>query len=253
VADAVLKANQIKPIHGKLCQQLRGYFESDVLIHPRIEGWENAFGLKFVEFDMKAQGPLAFVRAQRSQRNITCPVILLRPFENDPEVPGAWCAWYEKWNVEGNRRFTFETASITFFWGTVGFNYSDNTLRQAFRAEWDLGKSGVNGAQPHWQIDWLIYPDEYVAPRLQQDLTVLEELQPGTQGMLQPYTLTTLKGLSISRIHLGMRGWQGDEEEPKCWQFRPENLAEDLMVWAQRTLAYVEHQFQSYRYQITEQ
>jgi hypothetical protein len=253
VADAELTSKQIKAFHAKLFAQLRNHFESDLLSHPRIEGWENAFGLDSVEFDMRADGPLAFVRAQRSQRTATCPVVLLRPFENDPEEPGAWAAWYEKWNVKGNRRFSFETASLTFFWGTVGFNYSGNTLRQVFRAEWDLGRSGANGAQPHWQIDWLIYPDEYVPPGLQQDLTDLEESRPDIQDVLHEYTQTPRKGLSISRIHLGMRGWRGDEEEPKCWQFRPENLAEDLIVWAQRTLAYVGQQFQSYRYKIGEQ
>jgi hypothetical protein len=117
------------------------------------------------------------------------------------------CAWVS-WHEEWEktmRQFRLMRAGFTFAWGP-----SRDVRDTLFRAEWEQCGTN-NAAHPHWQVDTLL-PDS---------------------------------DISVSKIHFGMSGWQGDGPSPQCWQAVARCDA-DVIQWAIRSLEYARQQINDY-------
>jgi hypothetical protein len=125
-----------------------------------------------------------------------------------------------------------------------------NALEQAFAGHFVPAierESTTTGAQPHWQVDWIIVSDGYVPPRVRETLTALGELTPVIESVAQELVQPARGGLSISKVHLGMMGWRNEGRMPVSWQHPLRHVATDLRTWATQALSYARDQIVKYQ------
>jgi hypothetical protein len=149
-----------------------------------------------------------------------------------PPVAHAWVSWFEAWKKVRNTDFALVSAGWSVFWGFRG----QDKIR-VLRAEWDPPQpdSPSNYPQPHWHVDARAAPQTMVpSPGAIGAAPALEELAvPGSGPRLSGT-------IDISRVHLGMGGWDNDSLAPACWQRTFSGDCNDLRIWSLNTLLYLQ-------------
>ena len=242
----ILKPGTIDTFHRQLRECLRPLLTYEAEVDCRA-GWEKRFARKDVLFDLVPIERLRMDRANRKGADDECRVCPINVV-GFPQYT-IWASWHERWRSLGEGRFSLKDACWTFFRGQSGIVLK----QQLFRAEWaDVCWMGGEAAQPHWhfdsqQVELVYVPAEKVGARPDQAQAddAIEELEDiGVSA--EP---VALEEVDLGDIHLGMGGWTNPDtlgESHKCWQCQPRNTRE-LLVWAQRTLVYVQRQLERLR------
>lgn len=241
----IRKSGTIDVFHRHLRENLKPLLTYEVdVICPR--GWEKRVAPNEVLFDLVPRDRSRMNKARRSVEGdcVVCPI-------NVPGFPQytIWASWRDCWLSCGEGEFALKDACWTFFRGESGIVLK----QQLFRAEWaDVCWMGGEAAQPHWhfdsqQVELVYVPAEKVGARPDQAQAgdAVEELEDiGVSA--EP---VALEEVDLGDIHLGMGGWTNPDtlgESHKCWQCQPQSTR-DLLVWAQRTLVYVQRQLERLR------
>ncbi len=147
----ILTASKVTGLHGRISRAVTKHLGYPVTIKEVTPGnWRQFSPGRRVDFQ-------AFADLRQSDRAADVHgnsrhVITL----SGPPFPvldsGPWASWYEEWRAEGGRRFSFLTATWTFFYGLPG---QQRMKRQLFRGEWrKFAASGDQFAHPHWHFDF---------------------------------------------------------------------------------------------------
>ena len=185
--------------------------------------------------------PLEFVERERGGR---APVVALYP-PQAYDTPTVWVSWYERWERGEAGDAEVRNISATFYWGIA-----NRRRKQLLRAEWDtLEAQPQTAGQPHWQIDTELVGETYettvglLQPLTTSSSSLIELPSEESPSELVELTPTGLQEISLSRLHLGMAGWENATTYPGCWR---RDLAADrtaISAWAARTLRHAADQF----------
>lgn len=259
-ASGTVSASRISQLHGTLRTRLRETLDGlDVVIEEREL-------LEFERWGAQQQGAIEFfLRRPRSAiqswaarepgSDMRTPIVPLPVGSTRRKaIPLKWwVAWRERWIARGAKEFAFDSAGWSLFCST---NDQDHLL--LLRAEWDKTDPAnpPNAGQPHWHVhrvlDMLPFerpfePDEGIGGSVADEDGLNEEdaivaLHPDGSGLVEEGRVPTSR-IGITRVHLGMAGWEYPGEPPLCWQYPVgEEVIDHIGRWASASLKYLQSQ-----------
>ena len=270
----IATASRINQLHTNLTRSFGELLTEPVTILDRAER-------EFIVWRQTQSGELEFfMRAVDRRRQASAlkehgsadrtPIVRLPIGETRRKpVPLAWwVAWRETWVAEGAEKFSFKTAGCSLYCST-----DDVAHQLLLRAEWDWPdpEKPMNAGQPHWHIhrvlDLVGSESVSLQPRPAShpvDTTPtpftgavasavatdggLVELEPGEPIAAADAGLVELSEMpvaraEITRVHLGMGGWDNHATTPRAWQRSLDgDVIKTLSEWAPAAMRYVQSQ-----------
>jgi hypothetical protein len=229
----------IEVFHGKLVRVIREVTTAKCMIKPLTHTAHSANTRMYALASRKDQAPLELVDRDRGGR---APVIPFFP-PSDLLSSTVWMSWFERWDRDEGGALHVRNVSATFYWGVA-----NRKRKQLLRAEWDASDhSPVTAAQPHWQVDTELIGDAYMAtvalPEMPSSDSLVELPLDDNGRELVELTPSGVHEISLSRLHLGMGGWQNASSHPACWKHNVGVNNSTLALWAERTLRHAADQF----------
>ena len=248
----MVRTEELRRLHSTMGQRIKAVLGYAVTLSPTDASnrWPRFGAGRPVVFDMMSDDLDAEIDSARDDLGHSRPALLLLELEHWERA--IWVAWREQWESTGDGCYRLDSLGWTFFHGMAR---PMSRMVQVLRAEWDLtapaapdGADSAGAAQPHWHVDPTLTVD---FPKLDQPSTAslrppLENLAEAVAGgeVAEGEDLA-IDDVSLSRLHLGMGGWDNARGGAEGWR-RPDPDAGAVAQWAVETVALAKREFQRF-------